>query len=1199
MDQSILYYFCGEHVAGGDTRATILRTLLVQLLQQNPGMVPLVHQAYCEKMSHRSGPALETVLQEILPTVNAASIIVDGIDECNSEMQKEILRSFGKIQKLANCNYKLFVSSRDEPQIQRSLLPNVHVRLGQKTFDALDIYIKAKVSEVQAYFPQMDVSLLALVNERLTSKANGMFLWVRLVVAMLIQQTSEEEVEGTLDQLPDGLDEAYGFILSRLKSEGSISRERVFKILYWVCVAYRPVKIHEVVDAIALRFDQTNLNRRTRSNNPTRDVVGLCAPLLETSCSGILSLVHFSAREYLVDKQSGPFIDFGQAHLSISLSCIINLTSCLDVLPGYRSDLTDIDVETRVVQGAYGLHSYAHEFWAEHVLAYLAPVKDLDGESETLIKSLVDFSAVNKHPIGHVVSIPSSINQGDTPLGLAKLKRVPKLFNLISGWLSFKSTLHEAKRTLDTPDAQQAWQLQKDVTYLTIIASSLSKITERLLTMTEWDLPSHIDRQDFKDFYRRYDLPCRFLDCKYTYRFVQDRDAHEASHMPAFPCLHCDFAVRGFRSRKDLEKHIQKYHMSPADFEIPADLHSAIDHPGGNATTSDYQVPRMSSCWNEQGRKALQRGFGQVMAKIQSQPSPSGRTDLEVSHVAAMDNIREKHRAQQYDSLADFKTDLRLLSTVSESAAAWIGEDEIGSFCDEEFEKAVSEYSHFADLNSHASESRRNKALVETTDKPTQHVEILDGLERDVSSLESPVIAGRRPYWSISEEKQFPDLLQKCGRDFLKIADHLKTKTADEIDQHLVELLRQGRTDLVALADFADSRVQQEREIAGTLTKGVDNEIDGHDGQSIPHINGSIAMSVAGPNQALEFSSPYVPQHEVQSVDGTTRLAGESGLKRRRTAPEAEITINESAKRKRKPRQRVVCNTCSAEIHDEYAFKKHVSRFHNPNRKVWVCEDISIDKRFLSKCKSCLARKRYSSKNTASQHLRQAHFSTATPAETLHRWMQETEEVNPTFKTSNSPFPSAIGQVPKRQMAGRKLHSLAPILTEGDSPKLLPSMVRRHPELSVETRLALRHNGLPSSSSEEDGDDEQSPHPVQFDKASTRKGGLMPNVSFDNVIPGPAIPPSIIDTDGPPHRMNQALIRPDQVPRLPHLEPSRKLACHDQVVILHQRLDKESVDSTRYQEELENLEKLSQTLMNNLRDFYRHKSFAPELPFSL
>lgn len=1198
MDQSTLYYFCGEHVAGGDTRATILRTLLVQLLQQNPGMVPLVHQAYCEKMSHRSGPALETVLQEILPTVNAASIIVDGIDECNSEMQKELLRSFGKIQKLANCNYKLFVSSRDEPQIQRSLLPNVHVRLGQKTFDALDIYIKAKVSEVQAYFPQMDVSLLALVNERLTSKANGMFLWVRLVVAMLIQQTSEEEVEGTLDQLPDGLDEAYGFILSRLKSEGSISRERVFKILYWVCVAYRPVKIHEVVDAIALRFDQTNLNRRTRSNNPTRDVVGLCAPLLETSCSGILSLVHFSAREYLVDKQSGPFIDFGQAHLSISLSCIINLTSCLDVLPGYRSDLTDIDVETRVVQGAYGLHSYAHEFWAEHVLAYLARVKDLDGESETLIKNLVDFSAVNKHPIGHVVSIPSSINQGDTPLGLAKLKRVPKLFNLISGWLSFKSSLHEAKRTLDTSDAQQEWQLQKDVTYLTIIASSLSKITERLLTMTEWDLPSHIDRQDFKDFNSRYDLPCRFLDCKYTCRSVQDRDAHEVSHMPAFPCLHCDFAVRGFRSRKDLEKHIQKYHMSPADFEIPADLHSVINHLGGNATTLDCHVPGMSSCWNEQGRKALQRGFGQVMAKIQSQPSPSGQTDPEVSHVADMDNIGEKLRAQQYDSLAEFKNDLRLLSTVSGSAAAWIGEEEIGSFCDEEFEKAVSEYSHFADLNSNASESRRNKALDETIDKPTQHVEILDGLERDVSSLESPVIAGRRPYWSIAEEKQFPDLLQKCGRDFLKIADHLKTKTADEIDQHLVELLRQGRTDLVALADFADSRVQQEREVAGTLTKGVDNEIDGHDGQSIPHINGNIAMSVAGPNQALEFSSPYAPQLEVQSVNETTRLAGESGLKRRRTAPEAEI-INESARRKRKPRQRVLCNICSAELHDEYAIKKHDLRFHNPNRKVWVCEDVSIDKRFLSKCKSCLASKRYRSKNTASQHLRQAHFNTETPVETLHRWMREAEEPNPTFQSSDSVPPSASGQVPKRLMAGRKLHSLAPILTEGDSPKLLPSMVRRHPELSVETRLALRHNGLPSSSSEEDGDDEQSPHPVQFDKASTRKGGLMPNVSFDNVIPGPANPPSIIDTDGPPHRMNQALIRPDQVPRLPHLEPSRRLACHDHVVILYQRLDKEPVDSRRYQEELDNLESLSQTLMNDLRDWRRHELFAPELPFSL
>lgn len=1191
MDRSSLYYFCGKQAAGGDTRAIVLRTLAVQLLQQNPDMVPLVHQAYFQKMSNRSGIALETMLKEILPNVKVTRIVVDGIDECDGEMQKELLRSLIKIQKLADCSCKLLVVSREEPQIQQSLLSKNHMRLGQKTCEALSIYIKDKVGEVQAHFPDMDVALVTLVEQRLTSKANGMFLWVRLVVAMLTQQLSEEEVKGTIDQLPDGLDEAYGFILSRLKSTSSISRERVFKILYWVCMAYRPVKMHEVVDAIALRPDQTVLHKKTRSNNPTRDIVDLCAPLLETSSSGILSLVHFSAREYLVDKQSGPFIDVEQAHLSISLSCIINLSSCLDLLPGYRSDLTGKDLETRVVQGTYGLHSYGHEFWAKHVLAYLARNSDLGGESETLIDSLKDFSVVHKHPTEHTVSLPSSINQENVSLGLAKLKQFPALFNLISGWLLYKSALHKARRDFDTLDAQQQWELQNDVTYMTIIASSLSKLTERLLMMRVSDLPSHIDESDFMAFSSRFDLPCRFLDCSNTYRSVQDRDAHEASHMPAFPCLQCDFAVRGFKSRKDLEKHTQKYHMSREDFEIPADLHSAINHPRNDGETSNYPVPRVFSCWNEQGRKALQRGFGQVLANFESRRSSRSGNDPDKDHKAHLDNIKGRLEIQQYDNLADFKADLCLLSTVPESTAAWIKDEEVGSFCDEAFENAVSEYSNFASLAPKAYESRRIRTSFDTIDEPRTHADISNGYERDVSFLESPVIPGRRPYWSLVEEKQFPELLQRCGRDFLKIADHLKTKTVDEVDQHLVELLRSGRSDLSALADLADSRVQHECDGTGTVTKDVE---DDYEGQTIDLTSSNIALNVAGPSQPLESTSLYNPQLEDLSAHGTLHLARENSLKRTRTAPEAATTPNESSKRKRKPRPRAVCNLCSTELYDEYAVKKHVLRFHTAIRMVWICEDISVDKRFLSKCKSCLASKRYSSKNHASQHLRQAHFDTETPAETLHRWMRETEEPNPNLRVSDSESPFQ-----KRQKTGKKPHSLAPILTDRDSPKLLPSMMRPSSELSAEVRLALRNNGLPSSSSDEDEEVEESPNPVHLDEKSFRQGDLLPDVSFDNVLPGLANLSSEIDGDGPPHRTNRALIKPEQVHRLPHLGSSREIACQDQVTVLYQRLDKEPVGSARYNDELNSLISLSLTLMNDLRDWRRHKTFAPELPFSI
>ena len=52
--------------------------------------------------------------------------------------------------------------------------------------------------------------------------------------------------------------------------------------------------------------------------------------------------------------------------------------------------------------------------------------------------------------------------------------------------------------------------------------------------------------------------------------------------------------------------------------------------------------------------------------------------------------------------------------------------------------------------------------------------------------------------------------MQRCGRDFRKIADYPKTKNVDKVDQYLVDLLKPGRADQSDLADLVDARLQQE-----------------------------------------------------------------------------------------------------------------------------------------------------------------------------------------------------------------------------------------------------------------------------------------------------------------------------------------------------------------------------------------------------
>ncbi len=1219
---STVYFFCDHQSSSETTCAVMLRTLAIQLLQQNLDMASLVHQAYLQKGSTRSSPAMKNLLIKVLHTSKAARVVVDGIDENDHTTQQEILKSLIDIQKSADNHCKLLVSSRDEPQIQKSLATGVHLKLGEKTVEGLSLYIDERIKDLQASFPGMDAALVSRAEQRLHSKANGMFLWVRLVTDMLIFQTSELEFENAIDKLPEGLDKAYKLIQSRIDSlRPTQLRQRAFSILYWVCAARRPVLLHEVADGIVLHPAQTALNRRTRSNNPSRDVIALCAPLLERLKNGVLDLVHFSAKEYFIHEQSGPFIDLAIAHFNIGLSCVINLTSCLDLVPRTSGGFSEGDLESRVVQGCYGLQSYGQEFWAEHVLAYLGKMGNRDLVSQELISAMEAFSQVWKQHTHAGMPLPSTFHTAEASLGLKTLRSFPLLHRFTSGWLHFKSESSKTVSTLNTLDAQQHWRLGKDETFLSLIDSRLCDITERLLMMQSSQLPSHIDEIDFKHFVSRFKFTCRFQDCIYQCDTVQDRDSHEVSHVLSFPCLQCDFSGRGFRSRKDLEKHTQKYHMSIEDFEIPDDLRTMGEYfrGGSNVTSGAFRGSSgQFGRWTEQGRKALQQGFHKVLTRLESEiaaaagddresrlkditsaevvrprPRLTQHTDEAVT-MMSLGAIRDGVREQRYESLADFKNDISALSGDPTMAPALVGEgriESIESICDDELEKAMSAFPAFANFHHTASKSGTMLALLNnSTEKLQVYARDLNEQKDDFSGPNLFSSSTRVPYWSLPEEKQFPELLTRYGRDFARIADHLKTKTPKEVEQHLLSM---GDTELSKSADDADARLQREARSTGTMTDSRDTELeiprDNIAYGNSKHILQSSQASNSGP-YISSFGHPNPPLPPVQGTTNQAEMNMQFGEK-----------VGTPPRKKRRPRPRVPCPYCSVHkdgLRDEYALEKHKERYHTATRKVWICEDISIDKRFFTKCKPCSASKRYGSKTNARKHLRQAHFTAETSAETLQRWMREVEEPNPKMKAPSNDSTSTTALTMKRQKTRGKTIALPPLKGYLDSSRTLPSMNRRKASNSISS--PRNSSGLDDNM----GDDEDTDASVSSSEPESFDNDFFSDdISFDNFLQGSALGSSreqhLTSNYGPPHRIKRGLIRPDQVSRLPSLNSFQQTACLDHVEALYHKLDSAAEDSSDYKEALGNLTSLSKKLMKDLRDLQQQLARAPHIPFSL
>ncbi|KAF7919646.1 hypothetical protein EAE99_008498 [Botrytis elliptica] len=433
-----VYFHCSSTDRLKQSQESIYISLLGQITAQANVVPQALISAYL--FAERYGRCrisfadrIPELLTEVLHELPALNIIIDGVDECESEDMSGMLRLLNSISRDRN-SIRLLFFSRDILPVRKELglLPSIHINANSVQPD-IDQYLREAIETL----PCTESHLKQYVYNVLSQKAAGMFLFARLGMETLQATFSTQDMLASLDRLPTGLYNVYGQILERLASKPIVHQSLARRIFNWVCRTSRPLNWLEL--QCALSWDE---ERMIFDGNiaPSKDsVLEACCPLVEYRTeSDTFHLGHLSVYEYLHDQSNfillspqatGFLLEEKYSHFGLAQATLTYLSK------------SGIAESINLNSQQYPLAKYATENWCYHLSLSVYDSK-LHRQYEKFVASETRRSAW----------ITRSLLSEDLPF---PMHRIAKLQRLVQTWTNQSGTLGKQSAE-DLMDIQKA-----------------------------------------------------------------------------------------------------------------------------------------------------------------------------------------------------------------------------------------------------------------------------------------------------------------------------------------------------------------------------------------------------------------------------------------------------------------------------------------------------------------------------------------------------------------------------------------------------------------------------------------------------------------------------------------------------------------------------------------------------------------------
>jgi hypothetical protein len=235
------FYFWNSGTSLQMSKEGMLRTLIYTALRQAPELWTVLFPSKMEEYILFADPWLVPITSDEVTCAFRSLVkgagtqyrlffFIDGLDEYGGDHDQLL----AMVQSLSSPDIKTCVSSRAWPVFEDGFRGRPSLRLEAITYGDIKHYVTSRFTNSPG-FQERRLETPSEINqliEAITSKASGVFLWVRLVTDSLLKGLAEgdrlEELRERLNDIPDDLEKLFWKILTNVDQE---RREHVSQLL--------------------------------------------------------------------------------------------------------------------------------------------------------------------------------------------------------------------------------------------------------------------------------------------------------------------------------------------------------------------------------------------------------------------------------------------------------------------------------------------------------------------------------------------------------------------------------------------------------------------------------------------------------------------------------------------------------------------------------------------------------------------------------------------------------------------------------------------------------------------------------------------------------------------------------------------------------------------------------------------------------